>query len=135
MLIALGVVNFLFPAPLAALLEKRLPGFAVVQAGPAVQALAITSTTAFPLWAPAAAVIVAVQIFTHTFAFGLLARLDVSGRAVSSTPAMLMIGSALGPFIGGALGQNLGFGALGLAAVVVALLAILCFRQARASAG
>lgn len=135
-LIALGFVNLIFPAPLAALLEKRVAAFGVVQAGPAVQAVLaviVTSASSFALWAPAAAVFVAVQIFTHTFAFGLLARMDASGRAVAATPAMLMIGSALGPFIGGALSQNLGFGTLGLAAVVVALASVLCFRSARAA--
>lgn len=136
-LIVLGFVNLFLPAPLAAVLEKRLNGFSVVQAGPAVQAalaLAVTMATVFPLWAPAAAVFVAVQIFTHTFAFGLLARIDTSGRAVAATPAMLMIGSAFGPFIGGALSQNLGFPALGLAAVGVAVLSILSFNRAKASA-
>lgn len=135
-LIALGFVN-LVPAPLAAVLERRLPGFSVVRAGPLVQAvlaLLVTSVTVFPVWAPAAAVFVSVQIFTHTFAFGLLARIDASGRAVAATPAMLMIGSALGPFIGGALSQNLGFGALGIAAVVVAAASWLCFSTAKASA-
>ena len=82
------------------------------------------------VWAPAAAFFVAVQIFTHTFAFGLLARLDPTGRAVAATPAMLMIGAALGPVVGGALGQNLGYGALGIAAVIVALLSIGFFSKA-----
>jgi predicted MFS family arabinose efflux permease len=133
-LIALGIINFVAPAPLAALLEKRLSAFDVVRTGPGVQAalaLVVTMAAAFPLWAPAAACFVAVQIFTHTFAFGLLARLDPSGRAVAATPAMLMIGAALGPILGGALGQNLGFGALGVAAVVVAALSITCFARAK----
>lgn len=134
-LIALGFVNLFIPAPLAAILEKRLPAFGVVQAGPVVQAILaviVTTATVFPVWAPAAAVFVAVQIFTHTFAFGLLARLDTSGRAVAATPAMLMIGSALGPFIGGALSQNIGFGALAVAAVIVGAASALCFRKASA---
>lgn len=136
-LIALGFVNLIFPAPLAAVLEKRVNGFNMVQAGPVVQAvlaLLVTTATIFPLWAIAAAVFVAVQIFTHTFAFGLLARIDTSGRAVAATPAMLMFGSALGPFIGGTLSQNFGFPALGIAAVVVASASILCFNRAKASA-
>ncbi len=135
-LIALGLVNFILAAPLAAILEKRLPAFGVVQAGPAVQAilaLIVTSAGAFQIWAPAAAVFVAVQIFTHTFAFGLLARLDTSGRAVAATPAMLMIGAALGPFVGGALSQNLGFGALGVAAVIVAAASIFSFTRAKSA--
>lgn len=135
-LIALGIVNFLFPAPLATFLQNRVPASVIVQIGPAVQAvlaLVVTGATVFIFWAPAAAVFVAVQIFTHTFAFGLLARLDPSGRAVAATPAMLMIGAALGPIIGGALGENLGFGALGIAAVFVAAVSITFFTKAKAA--
>lgn len=134
-LIALGIVNFLIPSPLAAFLQNRLPAWRVVQAGPACQvilALAVTSTTIFPLWAVAASIFVAVQIFTHTFVFGLLAQLDPTGRAVAATPAMLMLGAALGPIVGGAMGENFGFGALGAGAVVMAAFSILFFTKARA---
>jgi len=133
-LIALGVINFLLPSPLAAMLQKRVPATLVVQIGPAVQALlalVVTMATVCTVWAPAAAVFVAIQIFTHTFAFGLLARLDPSGRAVAATPAMLMIGAALGPIIGGMLGEHFGFGALGLAAVLVALVSPTFFTKAK----
>jgi predicted MFS family arabinose efflux permease len=133
-LIALGIVNFILPAPFAAILQKRISANVVVRIGPAVQAvlaLIVTSASVFAFWAPAAAVFVAVQIFTHTFAFGMLAKLEPSGRAVAATPAMLMIGAALGPIIGGALGENLGFGALGIAAVGVAFLSILFFSKAQ----
>ncbi|WP_417723002.1 MFS transporter [Salipiger sp.] len=131
-LIALGLVNFAGPAPLAALLEKRLPARRVVMAGPVVQAalaLALTFATAFAVWAPVAAVFVAVQIFTHTFAFGLLARMDKSGRAAAATPAMLMTGSALGPIVGGMLMESLGIGALGVMAVGIAALSVTCFAR------
>jgi predicted MFS family arabinose efflux permease len=133
-LIALGLVNLVFPAPFAMLLEKRISAFDVVQISPIVQAglaLIVTMVTVFPIWAPAAAVFVAVQIFSHTFAFGLLARIDTTGRAVAATPAMLMIGAALGPFIGGALSQNIGFSALGIAAVVVGAASCLCFTKSK----
>lgn len=135
-LIALGIINFLVPSPLAALLQKRLPAALVVQVGPAVQALlalVVTMATSFAIWAPAATVFVAIQIFTHTFAFGLLARLDPSGRAVAATPAMLMIGAALGPIIGGFLGEHFGFGALGQAAVLVAVVSITLFKMAKSA--
>jgi len=131
-LAALGLINFLLAAPLAMALEKRLNAQRVVLIGPLIQgALALVIATAgqFPLWAPAAAVFVAVQIFTHTFAFGLLARLDPSGRATCATPAMLMAGSALGPLVGGVLGQRFGFAALGVAAVIVALAAMCLFHR------
>ena len=133
-LVALGIVNFLLPSPLAAILQKRVPALLVVQLGPAVQALVavvVTTAGAFSVWAPATAVFVAIQIFTHTFAFGLLARLDPSGRAVAATPAMLMIGAALGPLIGGLLGEHFGFGALGLAAVLVAFVSITFFTKGK----
>ncbi len=135
-LIALGFVNFLFPAPLAAFLQTRVSAPLITQIGPAIQAvlaIIVTSATAFPIWAPAAAVFVAVQIFTHTFVFGLLAKLDPTGRAVAATPAMLMVGAALGPIVGGALGENLGFSALGVAAVVVAGASIGFFTKAKAA--
>ncbi|HBF28204.1 MFS transporter [Rhizobium sp.] len=133
-LIALGIVNLVLPSPLAAILQKKVPAMLVVRIGPMLQALlalAITSATVFTVWAPAAAVFVAVQIFTHTFAFGMLAKLEPSGRAVAATPAMLMIGAALGPIIGGALGENLGFGALGVAAAGVAAISITFFTKAK----
>ncbi|MTH79600.1 MFS transporter [Paracoccus aestuariivivens] len=131
-LIAIGLVNFIGPAPLAALLEKHLAPRRVVLAGPAVQAalaLALTFATAFTLWAPVAAIFVAVQIFTHTFAFGLLARMDPTGRAVAATPAMLMTGSALGPIAGGMLIEGHSIAALGLTAVLVAALSVSCFAR------
>jgi len=131
-LVALGLINFLLAAPLAMALEKRLNVQRVVLIGPLLQgalALVIASSGLFPLWAPAAAVFVAVQIFTHTFAFGLLARLDPSGRAACATPAMLMAGSALGPLVGGVLGQRLGFAALGVAALITALVAMALFQR------
>lgn len=133
-LIALGFVNFLVPAPLAAVLQTRISATTATQIGPIVQAvlaLIVTMSASFYIWAPAAAIFVAVQIFTHTFAFGHLAKLDPTGRAVAATPAMLMIGAALGPLVGGALGQNFGYAALGIAAVFVGLTSASLFAKAR----
>jgi predicted MFS family arabinose efflux permease len=130
-LIALGLVN-LVPAPLAALLERRLPAHAVLRWAPVVQALlafTIMNATVYWAYAAAASVIVAVAIFSHTFAFGLLARLEPSGRALSATPAMLMAGSAIGPVLGGTLVKFIGYGSLGLAAIVLCGCAVVCFRQ------
>lgn len=129
-LIALGLVNFLFPAPLAAFLQNRIAARTVVRVGPVVQAalaLSITFATALAVWAPSAAFFVAVLIFTHTFAFGLLARMDPSGRAVAATPAMVMTGSAFGPIIGGILIQNWSPQALGYVAIGIAALAFIAF--------
>ncbi|MCU6498996.1 MFS transporter [Rugamonas sp. A1-17] len=131
-LIALGFVN-LFPAPLAALLERRWPAHLVVMAGPVIQAglaLTIATSTTFAPYAVAGSAFAAVMIFTHTFAFGLVAQLDPGGRALSATPAMLMVGAAIGPVLGGTLVKNLGYGALGSAAVALAVGAVYCFAQA-----
>ncbi|MCA8353143.1 MFS transporter [Burkholderia cepacia] len=130
-LIALGFVN-LFPAPVAGLLETRVPGRKVVQAGPVVQAvlaLVITQSAAFAPYAAATSVFAAVMIFTHTFAFGMLARIDRTGRAVAATPAMLMTGAAIGPVLGGTLVKVSGYGSLGIAAVLIAAAAAICFSR------
>jgi predicted MFS family arabinose efflux permease len=132
-LVALGIVN-LFPAVLAAALERRLSARRVVMAGPVVQAalaLTITQSAAFVPYAGAAMFFAAVMIFTHTFAFGLIAKLDPSGRALAATPAMLMVGSALGPILGGTLVKFHGYASLGLAAVALAAVAVAFFSRAR----
>jgi predicted MFS family arabinose efflux permease len=130
-LIALGLVNLL-PAALAALLQKHLAARKVLLAGPVVQlalATAIMVSPAFAPYALAAAFFAAVMIFTHTFAFGLLARLDESGRALTGTPAMLMIGSAVGPFLGGTLVNVFGYESLAVAAACLAVVAVFCFAR------
>lgn len=130
-LIALGIVN-LFPAVLAALLERRLAARSVMLAGPVLQALlvvVIMNASDFAPYAVAASVFAAVMIFTHTFAFGLLARLDTSGRAMAATPAMLMIGAAIGPILGGTLVKAFGYGSLGIAALGIAGVATFCFSR------
>ncbi len=130
-LIALGLVNLL-PAVLAALLQKRLAPRKVLLVGPVVQlalAAAIMLSPAFGPYAFGAAFFAAVMIFTHTFAFGLLARLDESGRALTGTPAMLMVGSAVGPFLGGTLVNTYGYESLALAAACLASAAVFCFAQ------
>lgn len=132
-LIALGFVN-LAPAPLAALLERRWSANTVVLVGPLVQAalaLVITHAAGFAPYAAASALFVAVMIFTHTFAFGLLARLDPTGRALAATPAMLMVGAATGPVLGGTFVKVMGYGSIGFAALVIAALALTSFSRAR----
>ncbi len=132
-LIALGLVNLL-PAPLAALLERRWSANTVVLVGPLAQAalaLVITHAQGFGPYAVASALFVAVMIFTHTFAFGLVARLDPTGRALAATPAMLMVGAATGPVLGGTFVKAMGYGSIGLAAVVIAAVALTSFSRAR----
>jgi predicted MFS family arabinose efflux permease len=130
-LIALGIVN-MFPAGLAAVLEKRVEARTVLMAGPVVQALlalVVAQSSGFAPYAVTAAVFVAVMLFTHTFAFGQLAKLDVTGRAVAATPAMVMIGSALGPIIGGTIVKAVGYGGLGIAALVIDAIALVMFTR------
>ena len=128
-LIALGFVN-LFPAGLAAVLERRWSARTVMLAGPMLQVIlvaTIMNATTFVPYALAASVFAAVMIFTHTFAFGLLSGMDLSGRAMAATPAMMMTGAAIGPILGGTLVKSLGYGSLGGAALVIAAFAILAF--------
>lgn len=132
-LIALGIVN-LFPAPLAALLERRWHPRTVLLVGPILQmclALLMTQGANFAPYATGAVFFAGVMIFTHTFAFGLLAALDPSGRVLAATPAMIMTGSAIGPILGGTLVKIYGYSALGLATVVIGCVAVFCFSRAR----
>jgi predicted MFS family arabinose efflux permease len=136
-LVALGIVN-LFPAALAALLEKRWPARSVLLTGPVLQALlvaVIMQSGAFAPYAAAASVFAAVMIFTHTFGFGLLARLEPTGRALAATPAMMMTGAAIGPVLGGTLVKAYGYGSLAFAAAAIAALAVACFSRLPAPGG
>lgn len=128
-LVAIGIVN-MFPSGLAALLQQRLSATSVLRAGPVVQAAlagVIASSVTLAPFAAAASLFVAVMLFTHTFAFGALARIDVTGRVVAATPAMVMIGSAIGPVLGGTLVKQAGYGAIGIAAVAIDVIALACF--------
>lgn len=137
-LVAIGVVN-MFPSGLAAVLQHRLGAAPVLCAGPLVQAVlavVIASSAVLAPFAVAASLFVAVMLFTHTFAFGALAKLDVTGRVVAATPAMVMIGSAIGPVLGGTLIKMFGYGAIGVAAGVIDAIAFFCFwRMTRAPQG
>jgi predicted MFS family arabinose efflux permease len=136
-LIALGIVN-LFPAGLAALLEKRWSARSVLLVGPVLQALLVAvmmNSPAFAPYAASASVFAAVMIFTHTFGFGLLARLDPSGRAMAATPAMLMVGAAIGPVLGGTLVKSFGYGSLGAAAIAIGAIAVFAFSRMPNDAG
>lgn len=130
-LVVLGFVNLL-PAALAAFFEKRWSARSVLMVGPVIQALlaaVIMNAPSFYAYAAAASVFAAVMIFTHTFAFGLMARLEPSGRAMAATPAMLMVGAAIGPVLGGTLVKTAGYGSLGLAALLIGSLAVLCMSR------
>lgn len=132
-LIALGIVN-LTPGLLAALLQKRLSPLLVGMLGPigqAVLALTIVNATSFAPYAVATSLYVFMVIFTHAFLFGLLARLDPTGRAVAATPAMMMIGSCIGPALAGGLVHGIGYPAVGVAVCVVTVTAVVAMTQVR----
>ena len=75
--------------------------------------VAASNSPLFLPYAAAGSLLVFMTIFNHTFMFGTIAKLDPSGRAASSTPAMLTLGAAIGPALGGAVVQFVGFTAIG----------------------
>lgn len=128
-LVVLSLIN-IAAAALAGILEKRLSVRVVLFTGPALQILLsniMMNASGFPFYAVSAAFFVAFMIFTHTFVFGLLARLDTSGRAMAATPAMLMIGAAVGPVLGGTLIKLVGYHGIGIAAFVFGIISLACF--------
>lgn len=132
-LVVMGFIN-LAPGLLAALLQNRLSATTVGTIAPILQAtfaVSLTGTTYFPLYAAPMAFFVCLVIFTHVFLFGLLSKIDKSGRAVAATPAMMMFGSALGPALGGAIVAGIGYRGLGWAAVLIASLALVLILLAR----
>lgn len=131
-LIALGFVNLLSPI-LAGVMQTRLPVRGVTIAGPLLQAVLtclIIFVGTFLSYAFATTLFIAVMIFTHTFAFGLLAKLDPSGRAAAATAATLMTGAAIGPILGGVLIQQIGYPAVAVTVVIVGLMASTLFARA-----
>jgi MFS family permease len=137
LLVVCGLVNLL-PAAVAGLLEKRLNPVRVALVAAPLQAglaLAITLSTNYAQYALAASVYPAVLIFMHTFLFGLIARLDPSGRALASTPAMMMTGSAVGPALAGAVAMRFGSNGQAVLALAVGACATLFFALVARRAG
>ncbi len=132
-LIVTGFVNLL-PGLLAAVLQKKFAPADVGIAGPILQAvfaLSVTGATTYAFFAVPATLYVALVIFTHTFMFGLLSRVDETGRAVAATPAMMMIGSAAGPALGGFIVAGVGYPGLGWAVTGFALVAVIFMLMTR----
>jgi predicted MFS family arabinose efflux permease len=124
-LVIAGFITLL-PAIIAAALQTTISARTVgilASCTQAVLALTITQAQSYEIYAVAAGFYVFVMIFSHVFLFGLIAKLDPSGRAVASTPAMVMAGSAIGPFLGGTLVVTFGYTAIGYAVVVIGLVA------------
>lgn len=130
-LASIGFAN-LIPSPLAALLEKRLRPERAIVGGVLLHmalVLLVTQVDRLEVYVPLVAILTAPMLFVHTFLFGLMARLDPSGRAVAATPAMLMIGSAVGPALGGTLLVTFGYGGLGIGVAAFGGVAALFFLQ------
>ncbi|MFN3525858.1 MAG: MFS transporter, partial [Paracoccus sp. (in: a-proteobacteria)] len=124
-LILSGFVSAM-PTAIAAMLQHRLPPIRVAVAGAIVQAAVaclIVGSTGYSGYLIGVMLFSFVMLFTHTFVFGHLARIEPSGRANAATPAMVMAGSATAPLLGGLLVQTSGYGALGVVAVGLAVVA------------
>jgi len=129
MLVVSGFLNLLAPIA-AAVLENVVPRLAAICVAlllHAVIAITVSTSATFLPYAAAGSLLVFMTIFNHTFMFGTIAKLDPSGRAASSTPAMLTLGAAIGPALGGAVVQLLGFQAVGFVSAVVLVVAAGCF--------
>jgi hypothetical protein len=88
---------------------------------------AITQLPRLNTYVVGVALVTTPMLLVHTFLFGLPARLGPSGRAVAATPSMVMIGSSIGPVIGGTLVMAVGYRGLGFGVVLLALAAAACF--------
>jgi len=132
-LVIMGLIA-IAPAPIAALLEKRLPATGVGIGGALVQGLfaaLIYCSSGFLPYAAGTMIFPFIILFTHTFMFGRLARLEPTGRAVAATPAMVMAGSTIAPLLGGLLVQTFGYPALGVTALALNLIAFGLFAASR----
>ena len=120
----------LTPSMLAGLLQKKLSAIAVAACALVVHGLcsiALMNATEFLVYSAAFMIMIFATIFGHTFIFGLFARLDPTGRMNASTPSMLMLGTAVGPALGGVVVQNFGFPALGFTSAGIAFAGAACF--------
>ena len=129
MLVVSGFLNLLAPI-VAALLENVVPRIGAICVALLIHAgicVAASTSTVFLPYAAAGSLLVFMTIFNHTFMFGTIAKLDPSGRAASSTPAMLTLGAAIGPALGGAVAQFAGFAAIGWVSAVILIVSAVCF--------
>ncbi len=129
MLVVSGFLNLLAPI-VAALLENAVPRLGAICVALLIHAgicIAASTSTVFLPYAAAGSLLVFMTIFNHTFMFGTIAKLDPSGRAASSTPAMLTLGAAIGPALGGAVAQFAGFAAIGWVSAVILIVSAVCF--------
>ncbi len=128
-LIAASVLVLISPL-IAGLLQNKLAPLTVAIGGLLFHGClcaTVSTSTSFVPYAIATSMMVMTVVFVHTFVFGLLAALEPSGRTNAATPSMLMIGTAVGPSVGGFMAQAFGFSSIGFAAFVSACLGAACF--------
>jgi predicted MFS family arabinose efflux permease len=129
MLVISGFLN-LFAPIVAALLENMVPRLTAICVALLIHACIAVTVSNSPVFLPyaiAGSFLVFMTIFGHTFMFGTIAKLDPSGRAASSTPAMLTLGAAVGPALGGAVVQYGGFYAVGFLSAAMLIASAVCF--------
>lgn len=128
-LIGMGILTIV-PAILAAVFQSKLSPLKVAIVASVIHgmlAFAVMTSPSFPTYMAPLLFVPFVMIFAHTFVFGKLAASEPTGRAVAATPAVIMTGSAIGPFLGGVLVQTSGYAALGGAAFVIGIIGMVLF--------
>ena len=125
----------------AGVLQNKLSAVAVAAVALVVHGLCsitIMNATDFYVYSAGFMLLIFATIFGHTFIFGLFAKLDPTGRMNASTPSMLMLGTAIGPALGGTIVQFYGFPVLGFVSGAIAIAGAICFlvlgRNVRAAA-
>ncbi|MEI8635208.1 hypothetical protein P4S72_30450 [Vibrio sp. PP-XX7] len=126
---ALIIMSFINLAPgiLASLLQKRVSAVAVGITGPCLQALFALSITRTlrPAFTQCPSRCASHSLFspTHLF-FGLISSRS-QWSCGSSTPAMMMIGAATGPLLGGTIVATIGYQGLGWAVAMISCIAVI----------
>lgn len=127
--LALGTITII-PSIISFFVQDKFNPFNVIILGPIIQLAAIlvvTNLKIFEAFSIATALMPCIFIFTHIFFFGLLSKLETSGRAASFTPSILMIGSAIGPILGGTFAHLFNYQVLGFIAMITVIIAVYCF--------
>ncbi len=127
LLSTVGIVNIAAGA-LAGISGRCISARTALLAGPVAQgffAFLVVLAASRIAYIAGLLLFVATLVFTHTFVFGVLSRLDPSGRATAATPAMAMLGSAIGPVLAGTLLKMGDLELLGTVAIAIDALALL----------
>ncbi|WP_075178539.1 MFS transporter [Neptunomonas phycophila] len=130
-LIALALINII-AAVCAGIFQQKISPRIVLFVMPILQVILsniMMNATGFVFYAASAAFFVAALIFVHPFFFGLVAKLDTSGRALAATPAMIMSGAAIGPVLGGTIVKLVGYHGIGIAVAVLGTITLICFTR------